>query len=80
VLVSIFYFTWKNVWKVLKKIPFGVDGLALKYTNEVGILKFRTEEVNCNVVFRDNGRLVRFCGLVGESQDFTSNKLLREPG
>jgi len=80
VRVSMFYFRWKNVWKVLKKIPFGVDGHALKYTNEVGILKFRTEEANCNALFRENGRLVRFCGLGGESQDFTSNKLLWEPG
>jgi len=32
----------------IEKDPFGVDGHALKYTNEVGILKFRTEETNCN--------------------------------
>jgi len=80
VLVSIFYFSWKNVWEVLKKIPFGVDGNALKYTNEVSILKCRIEEVNFCVIFRENGRLLRFCGLDGESQDFTSNKLLREAG
>ena len=79
-LVSIFYFSWKNVWKVLKKILLGVDGHALKYTNEVGILKFTTEEANCYVVFRENGRLLRFGGLGGESRDFTNIKLLREAG
>lgn len=44
--------------KVLKKVPFGVVGHALKYSNEVGILKVRTEEANCNVVFRENDQLL----------------------
>jgi hypothetical protein len=51
-------YSWKNVGKVLKKVPFGVDGHALKYSNEVGFLKFRTEEAKCNVVFRENGQLL----------------------
>jgi hypothetical protein len=65
---------------MMEKIPFGIDGHTLKYTNEVGILNVRTEESNCYAVFREKGQLVRFCVLDGEFQDSTSSELLREAG